>query len=281
MTSFSWLHLTDLHLGMVAQHSLLPAIKDRFFEDLKALHEKSGPWDLVLFTGDLTQKGSIEEFQRVDDFLGQLWQQLTTLGSKPSLLAIPGNHDLVRPNAKQPEVKLLRNWIGEADVQTEFWKESKSPYRITVDGAFKNFVDWWARTPYKLPAEPGVLPGDFSATLKKDGISLGIVGLNSTFLQLTDGDYKGKLVVDPSQFQCVRQNDGPAWVKKHAACLLLTHQPPDWLIPASREHFESEIAGTTSSRYICSATCTKRVTFPRRKVEPRPSVLFKGHQSSG
>ena len=33
---------------------------DIFFEDLKHLHDKCGPWDLVLFSGDLTQRGSEE-----------------------------------------------------------------------------------------------------------------------------------------------------------------------------------------------------------------------------
>src|SRR5262245_30555179 len=101
MTSVSWLHLTDLHLGMAAQRAFLPAVKDRFFEDLKSLHGKSGPWDFVLFTGDLTYRGDIQEFQKVDEFLGELWERLDEIGSRPLLLTVPGNHDLVRPNPKE------------------------------------------------------------------------------------------------------------------------------------------------------------------------------------
>jgi len=66
MTYVSWLHLTDLHRGMKEQRWLWPGVRGIFFDDLKKLHEKCGPWDLVLFTGDLTQRGSAEEFQKVN-----------------------------------------------------------------------------------------------------------------------------------------------------------------------------------------------------------------------
>ena len=104
--SFSWLHLTDFHQGMRDQDWLWPGVKEIFFEDLKRLHDKSGSWDLVLFTGDLTQRGSAEEFEKLDRLLVQLWDYFAQLGSSPKLLAVPGNHDLVRPNAKEPAVRL-------------------------------------------------------------------------------------------------------------------------------------------------------------------------------
>ena len=69
MTCFNWLHLTDLHRGMKEQRWLLPEVREIFFEDLKRLHDKCGPWDLVLFTGDLTQQGSEEEFQDLNKLL--------------------------------------------------------------------------------------------------------------------------------------------------------------------------------------------------------------------
>lgn len=244
MTSFSWLHLTDLHLGMPEQPSLFPALKDRFFEDLKPLHEKCGdPWDLVLFTGDLTQSGKADEFARVEEFLAELWEHLTKLGSEPSFLAIPGNHDLVRPKPKAPAVMLLCDWSNKPDVRTEFWNDPDSDYRKTITDAFKNYIDWWGKTPIKkLPVQSGMLPGDFSATFEKEGATLGILGLNTTFLQLTGGDYTGKLALNPLQFQRACKDDGPAWVKKHNACLLLTHQPPDWLTADSLEQLRSDIA---------------------------------------
>ena len=242
--TFSWLHLTDLHLGMDEQSSLLPVLKDRFFEDLESVRDKCGPCDLVIFSGDLTQSGNAEEFQRVDEFLGQLWDRFQELGCRPSFLAVPGNHDLVRPNAMSSAVKALATWAGDLDVQSEFWTNPKSDYRTTVEAAFQHYQDWWAKAPRKpATTKAGMLPGDFSATFEKDGARIGIVGLNSTFLQLTGGDYTTKLALDARQFTAACDGDGPAWVKKHNACLLVTHQPPSWLTSGSLDELRGEIAG--------------------------------------
>ncbi|HJP92721.1 MAG TPA: caspase family protein [Pyrinomonadaceae bacterium] len=245
MTSFGWLHLTDLHLGMDQQSGWLPAVEDKFFEDLSRLYEKTQPWDLVIFTGDLTFQGSADEFKRVDDFLGRLWARFRQLGANPSLVAVPGNHDLVRPDLdKDLAAKLLRNsWDTDEGIRKQFWANPECTYRQTITTAFKNYSRWWDKTQFKLPtAQPGELPGDFSAILRKGDASLGIVGLNSSFLQLSGGPYKSKLAVDPIQFQKACEGNGPYWVKQHNTCLLLTHQPPDWLNEDAESQLELDIS---------------------------------------
>lgn len=240
--SFSWLHLTDFHQGMRDQDWLWPGVKEIFFEDLRRLHDKSGPWDLVLFTGDLTQRGSAEEFQKVEQLLAQLWNYLAQLGSSPKLLAVPGNHDLVRPNAKEPAVRWLQRWLDEPEIQKEFWEDAASSYRQVVTKAFENYITWWERQPFKPEhLKVGILPGDFSATLEKNGAKLGILGLNTSFLQLTGDNYEGKLAIHPRQFHQACDGDGPAWAKQHDACLLLTHHPPSWLTPDAQAHLNGEI----------------------------------------
>jgi SMODS-associated and fused to various effectors sensor domain/Calcineurin-like phosphoesterase len=241
--SFNWLHLTDLHQGMKAQDWLWPGVREIFFQDLERLHDQCGPWDLVLFTGDLTQTGSAQEFHKLDELMNDLWEHFHKLGSSPKLLAIPGNHDLVRPNPKEPTVRLLQQWQTHPDIQEEFWEDADSPYRQVVMSAFKNYTDWWERQPNKVEnLNQGILPGDFSATVEKDGAKLGIVGLNTSFLQLTGGDYEGKLALHPKQFhQACNNKNGAEWAKQHNACLLLTHHPSGWLNPDSQRHLKSEI----------------------------------------
>src|SRR5712692_4722775 len=97
MPRVSWLHLTDLHRGMSAQSYLWPNIEKNFFDDLKTLHKLCGPWDLILFSGDLVQKGTPQEFRKLDSTLKRLYERLNELGSDPFLFAVPGNHDLKRP----------------------------------------------------------------------------------------------------------------------------------------------------------------------------------------
>lgn len=242
MAIIRWLHLTDLHRGMKEQNWLWPNVKDFFFNDLAVLHEKSKPWDLVLFTGDLTRQGSVDEFKEVDELLEQLRTYLQKLGSSPQFLAVPGNHDLVRPEKKIPAVKLLQQWENQSDVQSEFWEDEQSPYREVIRQAFGNYTSWW----YTQSLEAnniniGILPGDFSVTIEKEGVILGIVGLNTAFLQLTDDNYEGKLALHVKQFHEVCGGNGPEWVKQHHACLLLTHHPPTWLNVESQKYLNAEI----------------------------------------
>ncbi|MCP4698302.1 MAG: metallophosphoesterase, partial [Gammaproteobacteria bacterium] len=239
---FCWLHLTDLHHGMREQHWLWPGVREIFFEDLKRLHEKSGPWDLVLFTGDLTQKGSAEEFRKLDEFFERLWKFFDSLGFNPRLLAVPGNHDLLRPSQKDPAVKLISQWQQQQDIQTEFWENAKSPYRRVVAKAFAKYTAWQERQVF-IPKNltRGILPGDFSVTIEKAGAKLGVVGLNTSFLQLSGGDYEKKLALHARQFHAACGGDGPDWARQHQACLFLTHHPPAWLDSDSRRHLQAEI----------------------------------------
>ncbi len=241
MSSFSWLHLTDLHQGM-KKHWLWPGVREMFFDDLKRLHDKCGPWDLVLFTGDLVLQGKDEEFQKVNIILDELWDFLRSLGSSPKLLAVPGNHDMARPSIEEPSVILLRDWDNHEEVQTKFWEEEASPYRQVISKAFENYSAWWKGSSFKPDnIKTGLLPGDFSVSIEKEGAKLGIVGLNTAFLQLTGDNYKNKLALHTRQFHEACDDDGPNWAKQHHACLLLTHHSPTWLNHGSKRHINQEI----------------------------------------
>jgi hypothetical protein len=47
--------------------------------------------------------------------------------------------------------------------------------------------------------------------------------------------------VSAQQFHQACQGNGAAWAGRHHVCLLLTHQPPSWLLPTSLAEFNSEI----------------------------------------
>ncbi|EPX59485.1 hypothetical protein D187_002975 [Cystobacter fuscus DSM 2262] len=246
MSVLRWLHLSDFHQGMAGQSWLWPNVRELFFQDLEKLHALCGPCDLVLFTGDLTQRGSAEEFARFDETLHELFAHLRGLGSDPKLLVVPGNHDLSRPSSMETDaqVRVLGRWREYPDVQKVFWTEAASSYRKVVQGAFASYEKWWRETelPRLETLRHGLLPGDFSATFEKEGVRLGILGLNTAFLQLTGEDFHGRLAVGLPQFHESCGGDGPAWVGSHDACLLLTHHPPDWLDAEARQVLRGEIA---------------------------------------
>lgn len=249
MVAIRWLHLTDLHHGMAEQASLLPAVRQQLFQDLERIAAVAGPWDLVLFTGDLTQTGVTAEFDALTETLERLWTHLARQGSRPFLLAVPGNHDLRRPRASAV-VRALRHWHDEREVREEFWRDADNEYRRAIDEAFAPYVAWLSVWQRAHPPPPGLevsldrgpLPGDFAATVSKDGLTLGVVGLNSAFLQLTSDDYEGFLHLDPRQLHGACGGDAPDWIERRHVNLLLTHHPPEWLHVGSRGGFQAEIA---------------------------------------
>lgn len=248
---FDWLHLTDLHCGIKDQDWMWPNVRDCLIDDLAYLHEQSGPWDLVLFTGDLTQQGLRKEFDAVDEILSELerWIADRQDGRPPVLLAVPGNHDLARPGKDDEGLNYLKGWHNNAGLQDTFWTREDSAIRKTVAGAFTEYSAWWKRQierqrdrPGLVTLDAGLLPGDFAATLENDqGCRLGVLGLNTAFLQLAEGDYRGKLALHTHQFRAACGGDGPKWAQSHNACVLMTHHPPDWLDGASLQHLEGEI----------------------------------------
>lgn len=86
-----------------------------------------GNFDLVLFSGDLTNRGTSTEFQRLDEMLESLWTQFRRLGSDPVLLAVPGNHDLVRPKDHLAPVRELLRWKDDLIDAVHRWTDGH-PY---------------------------------------------------------------------------------------------------------------------------------------------------------
>ncbi|MBN1138321.1 MAG: AAA family ATPase [Anaerolineae bacterium] len=228
---------------MKGQNWLWPNVREIFFNDLRDLHKRSGPWDFVLFSGDLAYSGNKQEFQEVDDLLDQLWAQCADLGSKPTLLAVPGNHDLARPRKLAATARTLKRWNEDPDAVAEFWDDPESEYREFVNGIFAEYTAWWdrqARRPDNMHA--GTLPGEFTVSIEKEGARLGILGINTAFLQFDAGNYEKKLAFDPRQFQLAcPDDDGPEWAAQHHACLVLSHHPRTWLNEESCSNWTGEL----------------------------------------
>ena len=259
MTTFGWLHFTDLHRGMKAQNGWWSDWEQKLLDDLRSRHAYAGPWDAVLFTGDLTDRATKAQFDQLDGFLDKLWGLFDELqpGLPVALLAVPGNHDLRRPDPeKNPadedfvsDLEQLAGWAkpDRKTARERFWGKPKDRSRTVVKGAFAEYQTWWDKRllekPPSLKVRAGLLPGDFAATLEKDGAKIGILGLNSAFLQLGGGDYKGRLALGYRQLDEACGKAGPAWAREHHLCLLLTHHPADWLCPEAQSDLGRIVGG--------------------------------------
>lgn len=235
------LHLTDLHFGQGGLKTLWPTLRAEFYRDLGETVRLAGPIDLVVFSGDLTQRAGVDEFKGLDALLKQLWQHFASLGSSPKLFTVPGNHDLVRP-PKDAHSKLLLQWPQDEEIVSEFVSQERSAYRKVVSDAFSNYTAWLNDCGVPcLSGNRGLLPGDCSATLSKAGLKIGLVGLNSAWLQLADGHFEKRLEILDEQLALACEGDAPAWVRRHEINLLITHHPESWLHPGAKRRFRESI----------------------------------------
>ena len=245
MKEFKWLHLTDLHVGQHSHNWLWPNLKKIFIDDLERISKNSDGLDAIIFSGDITQKGLISEFDAFTALLLDLYEKLDKWGYKPGFFCVPGNHDLVRPDPELQESLLLKRWKTEPSVSKQFWKNETSSYRKHIDAAFQNYTNWKGKIKTLgipiLQTKNGIIPGDVSASTKFGEVSVGFIGLNSTFLQLGDGDYNQQLDLDIRQLLAVTDENPDEWCSQHDVNFLVTHHPTGWLNPEAKKNFDTEI----------------------------------------
>nr|WP_227027784.1 metallophosphoesterase [Corallococcus soli] len=238
----NWLHLSDLHLGTQGSRLLRPEYRQAFELDLRNLHEQTGPWDVVFISGDLTLTGSLQEFQLLDATLRSLWDYLRSLGSDPVLFAVPGDHDAWNSASFN-----LSMWMLEDNA----WSSMHGAFKVSNEGqlardaskAFAPFTDWFGswrheHLSHRLESfKKGLLPGDFVATLVKNKLRIGVVGLNSIFTPPVPGrtsppdststNPKGLLrAVHTEQIEAALGKNIADWTREHDAVLLVTHDSP-------------------------------------------------------
>lgn len=224
--SFRWLHLTDLHAGM--DEPRWRTVEQAFLDDVEAWVAKE-PLDAVLFTGDLTEYARPDDFRALDQFREKLWKRFQAHGRDPVLLAVPGNHDLVRP--KYPPA------LGDAD-RDDFWKDPQHPARRVVTEAFGPWIDWWKRV-RPISVQDGLLPGEFRWSGGGEDLRVAVVGLNTAALHLQK-HVEGRLVASHRQLH-EPWGDFHDWQRLHDVCLLLSHHGRTWLDPTSREEWDRDI----------------------------------------
>lgn len=251
----NWLHFSDLHYGQKSQNILLSKLKRELFKDIEHIKNEIGKIDIVFFTGDLTQSGKKEEFDELTVFLNELWGHFNKLNSKPVLIAIPGNHDLTRPDQTKAVVKVLKTYNSDIEFQDSFWDtlSKKGEYHELIGQCFNNFNQWYREVNLPKPTlTHGLISGDISAILDVNNVKLKIVGLNTAFLELTSDDYRSKLAINPAQIIALSTTDPLKWIEDCDLALLLTHHDSSWYDKQSLNYYNSEInPANTYFNHLC------------------------------
>lgn len=243
MTTFGWIQFSDLHLGGKNTELVWTNVRHLLYEDIMHVADQIGSVNLVLFSGDMVLSGTEAQFLEFEKEIVALSDKLSEAGHNPCFVFVPGNHDLTRnKNSDNPASVIFQKMWRDNSVQREFWGTKSNIYFKEIKRAFKNYLAWHSTSKVKKPdLQFGLLPGDFSATVESEEFRVGIVGLNSTYLQMRKGDYKGSLSIDARQVAAVCNGDIHEWASSHDVAIFVTHHPPAWLDKKAIQDLESEI----------------------------------------
>ena len=228
-----WLHLSELHVGARGEAAWWTVLDD-LWRSLDEWLPRRGPPHAVLLTGDLASSGLPGEYDRLDRFLDRL---LARLGRpEPTLVAVPGNHDVRRP--KDPLALTGLRWLREyeadddaiRDVRRLLWERRKAE---AVPPLFEAWQAWAGRR--LRPTHASFFPGDTTTVLEGDGgLTVAVVGLNSAWTQYTGGSFERLLQLEAEQLLAAlpEPEAGGAPLDLFERCdraMLLLHHPPAWL----------------------------------------------------
>ncbi len=263
-----WLHCSDLHAGAgdpAQRQQRLVALQ----ADIEEMTARIGWPDLILFSGDLAVSGrEYDEVDRVLEAILGAVAQVAPDAPAPLLFAVPGNHDVVRPSADDEDdrlyyaCKVLRNYGNRVDpdaraLHRRLWGAKRASF---LSELFSPYEAWKrARVVMPMMRHPDVevhtsfFPGDVSAIVTKGSFRLGLVGLNSAWVQYGAGDFDKKLHIPVEQFHAALAGDSPpeAFFERCDRALLLMHHPPSWLSPAAHDVFLSEIFNSPERFSLC------------------------------
>ena len=255
----TFIHFSDLHVGQKWATQYLPNAKELVIDDLNFMCEKLGKIDVVFFTGDIVQSGSVSEYNYFLEWFKDIYKCLSKNGEGPYCLFVPGNHDLERSNDVDCSThKIIKdNWLNDENLRnTLIWDKNKeyNQYCVKRFEAYSAFLEKFYMD-YKKPItyREGVLPGDFYAQLSINEMTMGVVGLNSSFLQVDGGNYQKKLGIYHKQINGIFGNDDYiSLLKRNDFSLLMTHHAPEWYEPSSVEDYDVNIfSGGKYAEHLC------------------------------
>lgn len=248
MNTLNCIHFTDLHFGSPDQEYRFADIMQQVQIDLTAQAEKFGlPYHVVLFSGDLVYSGQENQYTGLTSKLNDLWTFFREkLDCNPYFFSVPGNHDVLRPKGDNPHLNSLKELYYQKNIIKKALWDPDSDYFNFIKDCFSNYTNWYdglhealdARNPEYYTA--GYLPGDFSARIEISGIKLGIVGLNSSFLHLSD-EKNDELDIHEKQLATACEMDAVRWCGTSDINLLMTHHGKGCLQKTSRDKYHSFI----------------------------------------
>lgn len=228
------LHLSDVHFS-IGQKNFKKYVINPLFKDIeKNINEK--PFDLVLFTGDLLDKGgypndpmdSYEAFEEI--FISELLKIVNL--PKERFVFIPGNHDINRNKINPATEEGLKSILKDKETIEQYMNtpenlnlERIEEYKLFENVYYDDYIDYVSNK------------FGFSITFNIDNIKVGIAGFNSSWRCYNDTD-KGNLIIGKKQFEFV---DNHFEESKPTFKIALVHHPFSFLCESEYEQTKDYI----------------------------------------
>lgn len=235
LTDFSWLHLSDFHLGKddYAQRRIIEYI----LAEVDARIAASGNPDFIFITGDLANKGRADEFELFDK--GFLVPLLEKLGDTyfDKIFLCPGNHDVDRTKARAVKrydvVDEIQNFL---DPTAEGRGERE--HLLARFQAYDEYPWYLEQTKWVSSA-----PGFFAKRIELMDSAIGILCINTAWFCGGDNEH-GRLNPGLGMVeQGLKELNGCAQI------FVLGHHPIDWSTPTIAHRFLS-LLGKAGAVYL-------------------------------
>jgi len=232
-------------------------VREDFEQSIRKMAARLRPPDLLLVSGDLTNRGRTKEFRIANRFLDALLEWLGEAGGpEPLIIPVPGNHDLIRPEGMDAlSYRVFESYDQGADdkdvrmLDEKLWTERDASF---VKPLFKDYLTWLGRRIVPELKQRAAtfhrshFPGDLCVEIEIPGtFPLCIVALNSAWLQYSDAEFAGKLALPRAQFHAAlpaAKGSSPLEVfQRCERALLMMHHPPGWLSERARGIFRESI----------------------------------------
>ena len=233
MTTFTWLHLSDLHF-----RGTETAVDRKLFHDMLSdistcrAEEGMNP-DVVFFTGDISSSGQKEQYDQVGKWLDEILDVCGLSGQRQRLFVVPGNHDVNRAPAIQHKYiqkdqedfarALLKS--DEYNEISDFFADDEHMKKVFGKlGNFAQFVD-----DFFLDRDTRIDPGKYYSVriVERGEYKISVIGLNSVWLSFQDNE-QGRLLVGEHQV-CDALEEMRTKCPDARLRIALLHHPLYWL----------------------------------------------------
>ena len=233
MSTFSWLHISDLHLRGT-ETSVHRGAFSEMLSNIQQCREDEGlALDAVFLTGDIAFSGQVEQYHLAIEWIDRILDACGLPGQRNRLLIVPGNHDVNKDEVERADYtrnfhKGLAKDLLYRDLPYDAINTflNPSPDTELVFAKLQNFArfvdEFYADGTIKLEHDRyySVRPvPDIAHTVV-------VIGLNSAWLSYRDRE-QGGLLLGEKQVRDALEEANEKWPNPHLRIALI-HHPLYW-----------------------------------------------------